>query len=90
MAKSCIVVRRRLAASRHSPSWNWACKRFGSVWRRSEPRLVPTPLRIDGHGAIAAQQASTTFQTGTVSDDLRARASYGTLWSPWHEFHVLV
>ncbi|MGY4629097.1 hypothetical protein [Bradyrhizobium sp. USDA 4486] len=38
----------------------------------------------------AAQLAATSFQSGTVSDDLWVRASDGVSWSTWQEFHVLV
>ncbi|WP_271614781.1 M10 family metallopeptidase [Bradyrhizobium sp. CCBAU 51627] len=38
----------------------------------------------------AAQLSSTTFQSGTVSDDLWVQAFDGTLWGAWKEFHVLV
>jgi hypothetical protein len=38
----------------------------------------------------AAQLASTAFQGGSVPDDLWVRASDGTQWSQWHEFHWLV
>jgi len=45
-----------------------------------------------GHAidVTAAQFASTTFQTGTTSDDLWVRAFDGTQWSAWQEFHVKV
>ena len=36
----------------------------------------------------AAQLASTSFQTGSGSDDLWISASDGSMWSPWVEFHV--
>src|SRR2546430_1740843 len=36
----------------------------------------------------AAQLASTTFQSGSGSDDLWVRANDGFLWSDWKEFHV--
>ncbi|MBC9976676.1 hypothetical protein, partial [Bradyrhizobium campsiandrae] len=36
----------------------------------------------------AAQLASTTFQSGAVSDDLWVQAFDGTAWSAWKEFHV--
>lgn len=36
----------------------------------------------------AAQLASTTFQSGSGSDDLWVRANDGTMWSAWKEFHV--
>ena len=36
----------------------------------------------------ANQLASTTFQSGAVSDDLWAQAFDGTTWSNWKEFHV--
>ena len=36
----------------------------------------------------AAQLASTTFQSGSGSDDLWVRAFDGTAWSAWKEFHV--
>ena len=36
----------------------------------------------------AAQLASTTFQSGSGSDDLWVRASDGTAWGAWTEFHV--
>jgi hypothetical protein len=38
----------------------------------------------------AAQLAQTTFQSGSVSDDLWARAFDGTDWGMWREFHILV
>jgi Ca2+-binding RTX toxin-like protein len=38
----------------------------------------------------AAQLASTTFQGGTISDDLWVRANDGMQWSQWQEFHWLV
>ena len=37
----------------------------------------------------AAQLAQTTFQTGTMMDDLWARVNDGTEWSPWKEFHIV-
>ncbi|KRP85333.1 hypothetical protein AOQ73_39135 [Bradyrhizobium pachyrhizi] len=36
----------------------------------------------------AAQLASTTFQSGSGSDDLWVRAFDGLAWSAWKEFHV--
>jgi len=36
----------------------------------------------------AAQLASTTFQSGSGSDDLWVRANDGTAWGAWKEFHV--
>ena len=36
----------------------------------------------------AAQLASTTFQSGAVSDDLWVQAYDGVAWSSWKEFHV--
>lgn len=36
----------------------------------------------------AAQLASTSFQSGSGSDDLWVRANDGTLWGAWKEFHV--
>jgi len=36
----------------------------------------------------AAQLASTTFQSASVTDDLWVRAFDGTDWSTWREFHV--
>src|SRR5260370_636938 len=44
-----------------------------------------TNVAID---VTAAQLASTTFQSGSGSDDLWVRASDGFLWSDWKEFHV--
>ena len=44
-----------------------------------------TKVAID---VSAAQLSSTTFQTGTVSDDLWARAYDGTAWGDWKEFHL--
>ena len=44
-----------------------------------------TNVAID---VTAAQLSSTTFQSGSVSDDLWVRASDGTLWGTWTEFHV--
>ena len=38
----------------------------------------------------AAQFASTTFDGGTVSDDLWVRANDGMIWSAWQEFHFIV
>ena len=38
----------------------------------------------------AAQLASTTFQGGTVTDDLWVRANDGIQWGSWQEFHWLV
>ena len=38
----------------------------------------------------AAQLSQTTFQAGSESDDLWVRASDGTDWSAWKEFHVNV
>nr|WP_306666327.1 M10 family metallopeptidase [Bradyrhizobium campsiandrae] len=38
----------------------------------------------------AAQLASTTFQSGAVSDDLWVQAFDGTAWSAWKEFHIVV
>lgn len=38
----------------------------------------------------AAQLGSTTFQGGTVADDLWVRASDGISWSAWQEFHFIV
>jgi hypothetical protein len=35
-----------------------------------------------------AQLPSTTFQSGSGSDDLWVRASDGTMWGAWTEFHV--
>ncbi|WP_069280163.1 hypothetical protein [Bradyrhizobium elkanii] len=63
-----------------------------------------TPSASSGHWSIggtaqptgtainvsAAQIASTTFQGGTVPDDLWVRASDGISWSAWHEFHFIV
>jgi hypothetical protein len=37
----------------------------------------------------AAQLWSTTFQSGTVSDDLWVRANDGFTWGAWTEFHLL-
>jgi len=34
--------------------------------------------------------AGTSFQTGTVSNDLWVQAFDGTQWSAWKEFHVIV
>jgi hypothetical protein len=34
------------------------------------------------------QFSSATFQSGSGSDDLWARASDGTMWGAWQEFHV--
>ena len=36
----------------------------------------------------AAQLASTTFQSGSGSDDLWVRANDGITWGAWKEFHV--
>ena len=36
----------------------------------------------------AAQLSSTTFQSGSLSDDLWVRASDGLAWGAWKEFHV--
>ena len=36
----------------------------------------------------AAQLASTTFQSGSGSDDLWVRANDGVTWGAWKEFHV--
>jgi hypothetical protein len=36
----------------------------------------------------AAQLSSTTFQTGSASDDLWVRVYDGTEWSAWKGFHV--
>ncbi|MGN1287563.1 MAG: Ig-like domain-containing protein, partial [Bradyrhizobium sp.] len=36
----------------------------------------------------AAQLASTSFQSGSGSDDLWVRANDGTMWGAWKEFHV--
>ncbi|MHC6151677.1 hypothetical protein ACVSQB_07760 [Bradyrhizobium elkanii] len=63
-----------------------------------------TPSASSGHWSIggtaqptgtainvsAAQIASTTFQGGTVPDDLWVRTSDGISWSAWHEFHFIV
>ncbi|MDA9436052.1 hypothetical protein XH88_30480 [Bradyrhizobium sp. CCBAU 51627] len=63
-----------------------------------------TPAAASGHWSVsgaaqptntainvsAAQLAATSFQSGTVSDDLWVRASDGAIWSNWQEFHVLV
>jgi len=38
----------------------------------------------------AAQLASTTFQGGSVPDDLWVRANDGLQWSQWQEFHWIV
>ncbi|HEX8031225.1 MAG TPA: hypothetical protein VF491_22305 [Vicinamibacterales bacterium] len=38
----------------------------------------------------AAQLASTTFDGGTVTDDLWVRANDGMIWSAWQEFHFIV
>ncbi|TWB90546.1 hypothetical protein FBZ93_11499 [Bradyrhizobium macuxiense] len=38
----------------------------------------------------AAQLASTTFEGGTVTDDLWVRANDGMMWSAWQEFHLIV
>jgi hypothetical protein len=38
----------------------------------------------------SAQLASTTFQGGSVPDDLWVRANDGIQWSQWQEFHWLV
>ena len=37
-----------------------------------------------------AQLAGTTFQGGTVTDDLWVRANDGMMWSAWQEFHFIV
>lgn len=42
-------------------------------------------LAID---VTAAQLSSTTFQSGTVSDDLWVRAFDGIEWGAWKQFHV--
>nr|WP_244645794.1 M10 family metallopeptidase [Bradyrhizobium campsiandrae] len=39
-------------------------------------------------GVLASQLASTTFQSGSGSDDLWVQAFDGTAWSAWKEFHV--
>src|SRR5256885_1579504 len=44
-----------------------------------------TNVAID---VTAAQLASTTFQSGSGSDDLWVRANDGFVWSDWKEFHV--
>ena len=44
-----------------------------------------TNVAID---VTAAQLASTTFQSGGVSDDLWVRGFDGTVWSNWKEFYV--
>ena len=44
-----------------------------------------TNVAID---VTAAQLASTTFQSGSGSDDLWVRAYDGTHWRTWKEFHV--
>ncbi|UGA44083.1 hypothetical protein HU230_0038690 [Bradyrhizobium quebecense] len=63
-----------------------------------------TPSASSGHWSIggnaqptntainvsAAQLASTTFDGGTVSDDLWVRANDGMTWSAWQEFHFIV
>ncbi|GIQ77045.1 hypothetical protein [Bradyrhizobium sp. RD5-C2] len=63
-----------------------------------------TPSASSGHWSIggtaqpvntainvsAAQLASTTFDGGTVSDDLWVRANDGMIWSAWQEFHFIV
>src|SRR5260370_652455 len=36
----------------------------------------------------AAQLGSTTFKSGSGSDDLWVRANDGTAWGAWKEFHV--
>ena len=41
-------------------------------------------------GVTAAQLAGTTFQGGTISDDLWVRANDGMQWSQWQEFHWLI
>ena len=38
----------------------------------------------------AAQLSSTTFQSGSVSDQLWVRANDGFAWGAWTEFHLLV
>ncbi|OKO75868.1 hypothetical protein AC628_19205 [Bradyrhizobium sp. NAS96.2] len=38
----------------------------------------------------AGQLASTSFQGGTITDDLWVRASDGMMWSAWQEFHFIV
>ncbi|WP_456659183.1 hypothetical protein [Bradyrhizobium sp. JR3.5] len=63
-----------------------------------------TPSASSGHWSIggnaqptntainvsAAQLAGTTFDGGTVSDDLWVRANDGMTWSAWQEFHFIV
>ncbi|WP_298380269.1 hypothetical protein [uncultured Bradyrhizobium sp.] len=63
-----------------------------------------TPSASSGHWSIggnaqpantainvtAAQLASTTFDGGTVSDDLWVRANDGMIWSAWQEFHFII
>jgi len=46
-----------------------------------------TNVAID---VTAGQLASTTFQGGSVSDDLWVRANDGIQWSQWQEFHWIV
>ncbi|MGN8545160.1 hypothetical protein ACQPTN_09430 [Bradyrhizobium sp. 13971] len=47
--------------------------------------IQPTGQNID---VSAAQLASTSFQSGSGSDDLWVRAFDGMTWSNWKEFHV--
>ncbi|MGY3532824.1 hypothetical protein [Bradyrhizobium sp. USDA 4452] len=63
-----------------------------------------TPSASSGHWSIggnaqpantainvtAAQLANTTFDGGTVSDDLWVRVKDGMIWSAWQEFHFIV
>ena len=46
-----------------------------------------TNVAID---VTAAQLSNTTFQSGSVSDDLWVRANDGFVWGAWTEFHVNV
>ena len=39
---------------------------------------------------MGSQLSSTTFQTGTLSDQLWVQVSDGTDWTAWQSFHILV
>ena len=58
-------------------------RRAGTGWWAG--LLQGTNVAID---VTAAQLASTTFQSGSGSDDLWVRANDGFVWSDWKEFHV--
>ena len=55
------------------------------MWSAALPQGADQDIDV-----TAAQLASTTFQSGVVSDDLWVRAFDGIEWGAWKEFHVNV